>query len=241
MNNTLKTGDISGNETILCQPYKGGATTMIRRINDEKELHKLVAYLIMGDGGVYRYKETNARFILIQREDHLDFIEYAQAILLNITGSKYKYVDRSKDTDANRGNQYRLVTSMHPIFTKMRNDIYTDRYKGLSPHYLKLLDWEALSILYMSDGCYSSNSLTLNLKRLSYGDQILLKRALEERGMGVWNINRQNNYYYLRLRNKFIDLVMSNLSPYIAPSYQYKLIPEYRMSVPTDLVGDDIV
>lgn len=246
MKNTLKTGELSDSETILCQSYREGATTVIRRITDKKELYKLIAYLTMGDGGVYIVKGmSKGYFVLVQKEDHLDFIHYAQAIIDNVTSTSIKFIDRSNDNDANRANQWRLWSKSHPIFTQMRESIYVDRYKSVSNHYLKAMDWESLSILYMSDGCCSLShgkpNVTLNMKRLSYGDQLLLKRALESKGMGVWNVNRQNQYCYLRLRSKFIPMFMENISPYIVPSYQYKVIPDYRMSVPTNTVGGDTV
>jgi hypothetical protein len=228
---------------------------MTRDIKDKKELYKLISYLVMGDGGVYKNggPKSGARFILVQREDHLDFVTYAADIINNVTSCSIKHVDRSKDTDANRRDQLRLESKTHPIFSHMREHIYTDLYKGICPHYLKMLDWESLAILYMSDGYIQryirpevgmknpSYSLTLNMKRLSYGDQVLLKRALEEKGMGIWNVVKQSQYYSLRLRNKFLSLFMSNIESYIVPSYEYKLISDCRMISPSQEEGGDIV
>ncbi len=207
-------------------------------VTDKKELHKLIAYFVMSDGGVYKSgksKNGDYYFVMTQREDHLDFCEYSASILENITTARIKYVDRSEDTDANRKNQYRVETKTHPIFTHMRDRIYVDKYKSLDAHYLKMLDWESLAIMYMSDGnlhkylkpesrmVNPSYNLQLNLKRLSYGDQLMLKHALEEKQMGAWKINRQNQYYYLRLSTKFVPMFLGNIEKYILPSYQYKV------------------
>ena len=227
---------------------------MTRAITDKKELYKLISYLTMSDGGVYLNKKNgkqigNARFVMTQRDDHLDFCEYASDILSNVTNVKIKRIDRSKDKDANRQNQYRVETNNHPVFTQMRERIYIDNYKSIDPHYLKALDWESLSILYMSDGCLSkyfkpeagmvnpSYNLTLNMKRLSYGDQVLIKRALEEKQMGAWSVCRHNQYYYLRLSTKFIPLFMENIYKFIVPSYRYKIVERLT----PDIQGDDIV
>lgn len=217
---------------------------MTRVLKDKKELYKLVAYLVMADGGVYQSKSKtgngtligNARFVMTQSEDHLDFCEYAQEILLNVTGCNIKFVDRSADTDANRKNQWRVETKNHPLFTHMRDQIYVGTYKSLSKHYLKALDWESAAILYMSDGCLHrafrpeigmvnpSYSISLNLKRLSYGDCLMLKHALEEKEMGAWKVKKHNQYFYLTLGSKFVNLFLKGVEPYIVPSYEYKLV-----------------
>ena len=207
----------------------------MRTITDSKELHKLIAYLTMGDGGVYANGKS-FYFVMTQRDDHLDFCEYARDLLENLTPTKIKHIDRSNNTDGHITQNLLLVeTVTHPVLAKLRDHIYVDKYKGISPHYLKSLDWEAAAILFMGDGSSKvytrpeigminpSVSVTLNMKRLSYGDQVLLKRALEEKGMGTWAVNRQNKYYYLSLTKKHADMFLSGIAPYIVPSYQYKL------------------
>jgi hypothetical protein len=103
----------------------------------------------------------------------------------------------------------------------------------------------------MSDGSYYHKSniphgkndehrVTLNLKRLSYGDQLLLKQFLEEKLGLIWNINKDGSYYYLRLINKCVDEFMDKISPYILPSFRYK-IKEGYYTVSPENSGDDIV
>lgn len=225
------------------------ATTMIRRIADEKELHKLVAFLTMGDGGVYKgVKGKNYAFVMSIIEENKDFSDYARNILENITTTTQTYIERKLP----RKNQYRLASRVHPIYTKMRDQIYVGNYKSVSSHYLKLLDWESLAILYMSDGSLQcdfrpeigmrnpSYSITLNMKRLSEGDYLLLRQALLEKQMGMWNVCRAGKYFTLRLKNKFIPFFCENITNYVLPSFQYKIHPEYRTIDPT-LVGGDIV
>jgi hypothetical protein len=75
------------------------------------------------------------------------------------------------------------------------------------------------------------------MKRLSYGDQFILKKALKEKLDLEWNINKHNQYYYLRLRCKDVQKFMEGISPYMKPSFSYKLV---RTESPNEL-GDDIV
>lgn len=216
---------------------------------DKKQLTKLVSYFAMGDGGVY-YTGKECSFIMNMRSQNLDYIEWVAETLSEITKVTYKEVPDYNKDGYNRKPLTRLSTNAHPFFTTLRNRIYIDKYKGLDPHTLKLLDFEALAILYMCDGSLyvdkpnpkkglvnNSYSVNLNMKRLSYGDQLLLKKTLKENLDLEWNINRHNQYYYLRLRCKDIDKFMEGIRPYMKESFSYKLI---RTEDPIEM-GDEIV
>lgn len=210
----------------LCNDY---AIKNMKKIIDKKELMKLCSFIIMGDGGVYKYTgNKNYCFIMNMKAENADYINYCKDILENVTNCK---IQERKDynTDGyNRKPQLTLVSKSHPYFTKLHDRIYTDKYKGLDPHAFKLLDWECLAILFMSDGSTFCNKryrdVTLNMKRLSYGDQLFLKKTLKSTFDLEWNINKQNQYYYLRLRNKDIEKFYQGISPYILPSFKYKIV-----------------
>lgn len=202
---------------------------------DKKELIKLLSYFIMGDGGVYVIKQ-NAKFIMNMKAEHKDYIDWVANTLSEITNTK-QYIRQDYNADGyNRQAQIRLESNCHPLLTTLRDRIYTDGYKGIDPHALKLLDWEAMAILYMCDGCLheekpnenkglknSSWNLTLNMKRLSYGDQLLLKQSIRDK-LGVeFNINRQGKYYYMRLRSKDIEKFCVSVLPYMKDSFSYKI------------------
>ena len=219
-------------------------TTM--KITDKKQLSKLVSFLTMGDGSVYSNRNSkNHIFSLNMTEEHLDFIEYTKSILDNITTSRIIFEQR----ELPRKNQYKVYTPVHPYFNKLRERIYTGSYKSIDPHSLKLLDYEALAILYMCDGClgkytnkstgYTSYSTTINMCRLSYGDLLLLKKAIKENLDIEFNVVKTGNKYYcLRLRHKDFDKFMKGISNYILPSFLYKL--EIRTDNPL-IKGDEIV
>jgi hypothetical protein len=215
---------------------------------DKKELTKLVSYFIMGDGGAYVNKQ-NAKFIMNMKAENKDYIDWVDKVFSEFVGTK-QYERKDYNTDGCvRAPQIRLETNTHPFITTIRDRIYTDGYKGIDPHALKLLDWEAMAILYMCDGCLhedkpnekkglknSSWNLTLNMKRLSYGDQLLLKQAIRDR-LGVeFNINRQGKYYYMRLRSKDVEKFCVGVLPYMKDSFSYKI----RMLDPS-IEGGDIV
>jgi hypothetical protein len=216
---------------------------------NKKQLTKLVSYFAMGDGGVY-YSGQHCRFVMNVRSKNRDYIDWVANTLKEITSVKIKETpDYNRDGHI-RQPQTRLETASHPFFTVLRNRIYVDKYKGLDEHTLKLLDWESLAILYMCDGSLyidkpnpkkglinPSYNVYLHLKRLSYGDQFILKKVLKEKLDLEFNINKCGNFYNLRLRVKDVEKFMQGVTPYMLPSFSYKLI---RTENPID-VGGDIV
>lgn len=212
-------------------------------IKDKKELVKHVSFMIMGDGGVYRHNKNgngDYHFMMNMKKSNEDYIQRCADVLSNITGIRITEPKISTADGYNRKPQLTLVSSTHPFFTKMRERIYVENYKSIDVHALNLLDYEAFSYLYMSDGSYSCRNaekiprgksdehrITLNMKRLSYGDQFILKKALKEKLDLEWNINRNGKYYVLRLRAKDVNKFIENITPYIVPSFQYKLKVEY--------------
>lgn len=211
---------------------------------DKKELNKLIAYFIMGDGGVYYGNKVakNCIFIMNMLEKNSDYVYWAKDVFSEIVNVRVK-LQKDYNTDGiTRQPLLRLETSSHPILTKMRDRIYVDKYKSIDEHYLKMLDWESLAILYMSDGSLFidkpnpkkglinfSYSVNLNMKRLSYGDHLLLKHYLKKRLGLEWNINKHNKYFYLRMRSRDLDKFIRNISPFVLPSFNYKV----RMGNPT--------
>lgn len=214
-------------------------------IKDKKELMKLMSFLVMGDGSVHRNRGVgNCYFTLSASKGHEDFIEYTRNIVSNITSSKV-YVTKKEFP---RKDLVTLYTPVHPYFNVLRDRIYVESYKSIDHHSLKLLDYEALAILYMSDGCLgkwvrdngkNSYSLTINMCRLSYGDLLLLKKAIKDILDLEFNVVKTGGKYYtLRLRSKDLDKFMAGISPYILESFSYKL--ETR-TINSTIVDDDIV
>lgn len=209
-----------------------GVTTM-----DNKQLTKLLSYFIMGDGGVYQYQNhSNAYFVMNMKSENKDYIDWVDETLSTFVGTKQTIRKDYNTDDCIRKEQIRLESKQHPKLTVLRERIYIDSYKGIDPHTMKLLDWESMAILYMCDGCLvedkpnpkkglinSSWNLTLNMKRLSYGDFLLLKKTIKENLDVEFNINRNGKYYYLRLRCKDVEKFCKGVEPYMKDSFKYKI------------------
>lgn len=204
-----------------------GATTM------SKELSKRLYYFSTFDGGLYKIaKSTNAKFIINMKKDNLDYVEKIEDTLRE-ANIGFTRVDRKDyNTDGfDRKPQVRLESRNHPKLTAIMERIYIDGKKVIDPHMLTMMDAEALAIIFMADGSRVQDqrspnakpNYTLNTKGFSYGDNWLLKKAIKETLDLEFNINRQNNYWYLRLRAKDVEKFESLVSPYVLPSFSYKL------------------
>lgn len=219
----------------------GCVTTM--KIEDKKQLTKIISYLAMSDGSLHSNGGSkNCVFSMSLVAKHKDFLEYAKSIIENITSCNTYYQER----EIPRQDLIKIQSLSHPFFTDLRDRIYVGTYKSIDIHALKLLDFEALAILYMCDGCLgkyvksdgkASYSLTLNLCRLSYGDFMLLKKALKDKLDLEFNIVRTNRKYYtLRLRSKDLQKFMDGVTPYIFNSFLYKV--DFRTVDSTEVDGD---
>ena len=95
---------------------------------------------------------------------------------------------------------------------------------------LKLMDAEALAIIFMCDGgtnldtrfAHPHASITLNTKGFSYADNMALSKSIHDATGVITNVNRHNQYYYLNLSVKTHKLFYDTVKPYILPSFDYK-------------------
>lgn len=198
----------------------GGIETVFK-----KDLIKYLSAFVMGDAGIY-YSGINCRMVTngVQEE----YLMWKKGILEELTSVNYHIVN---DKRGSRQPLHVLTTMTHPTYTKIRERVYTNQYRGIDPHYLKLLDWESLAILFMDDGscckdnrCDATPSVSINTKRLSYADSWLLKRGIKE-SLGIeFNVHRQKSYYYLRLRSADYAIFKDNISQYILKCFEYKLL-----------------
>lgn len=196
---------------------------------DQKELVKRIAFAAMTDGGLYHPKSChNAYFAMNMKAENRDFVEWVRDTLSHITTATI--TDVVKDGGK---PQLRVESRTHPFFTKIRKRMYVGTYKSLDHHALKLLDGEALAIMYMADGNSGIRptrryvDVTLNLCNFCYSDQLVLKKVLKEILGLEFNVNgHSGTHYRLRLRGKdsakFFDLVR----PYILSSFAYKIPSE---------------
>ncbi len=199
---------------------------------DKKQLVKLISFMATFDGGLYKQgKNQNANFILNMRKENSDYVEWVQKTLENVTTTSIiEPPDYNKD-GFKRQPLLRLTTKVHPFFTKLHRRLYIDRTKVIDPHMLKLMDAEALAIIFMADGgAYLDTrfknphgEISLHTKGFSYQDNMALSKAIYKSTGIRTNVNRHNKYYYLRVKTKDLKLFVETVKPFMQPSFMYKL------------------
>jgi hypothetical protein len=203
-----------------------GATTM------SKELSKRLYYFSTFDGGLYvTGKCENAKYIMNMRTENLDYVEKVKQTLEEAGIGVHVYDRKDYNEDGcTRQPQVRLESRVHPKLTTIWERIYMDGKKVIDPHMLTLLDAEALAIIFMADGgryvdkrCNATPAYKLHTKGFSYGDNWLIKKAIKEKLGLEFNINRHGKYWFLSLRSKDSAKFEEIVSPYVLPSFSYKL------------------
>jgi hypothetical protein len=208
---------------------------------DPKRVTKLLSYMSTFDGGLYRQSKrkdgdtskVNAKFIMNMRADNLDYVEWVKETLGCFTEATIKNRGEYNTDGHNRAPQVRLESRRHPQLTRLHERIYINGHKVIDPHMLKLMDAEALAIIFMCDGGSSASmrpgsrtpspSITLNTKGFSYADNMLLSKTIYEH-LGIrTNVNRHSQYWYLRVPTKDAGPFVAQIEPHVLPSFRYKL------------------
>jgi hypothetical protein len=137
-----------------------------------------------------------------------------------------------------RAQQVRLCSKTHPFLTRIWERVYINKTKVIDPHMLKLLDAEALAIIFMADGsACKKHGIRLHTKGFSYNDNMALSKSIHKVFGIRSNVNRHGKYFELRIKSVDIGLFIETVKPFIAPSFRYKL----ERVAPHSTVGDEIV
>lgn len=208
---------------------------------DKKQLTKLVSFFVLGDGHLELHGR-NARLRLGHSEQNNDYLLWKQSVMEELTSvSRYFRIKQQEQHSQN----IVLSSKTHPFYTTLWTRLYNNNRKTIDPHTLKLLDWEALAILIQDDGStsYAKSGMLTNLyihtNAFTYGDNLMLKKALEENLGLMFNVVfHKPSWYELRLRNKDYPKLYQGCLPYLFKSFEYKLRVPTKTSEKSD---DDIV
>lgn len=210
----------------------------------KKDIIKVIAASMLGDGYLERdlSEGSNARFALQLKEINKDHIEYVASYLENITRVSFYYKEPKqsiiKDKLCNISGSWTVRTMRHPLYTTVHQRHYLNRIKRVDPHYLTLLDDQFLAIWYQQDG-YTDRTNgdgyhyiprpIICTDSFTYGDLTLLRNAIIEKTGFIFNIvkrgkNKNNEFTYrLKLSTKQTYSFLDRISPYVQPSFQYKI------------------
>lgn len=208
------------------------------------QLSKFLTWSVTGDGYVgYSTNNKNAHYSITRSPEHKDYIEVVANKFIGLQDCNVK-IDEYIRKD-NGKTVVSLRTSSHPLFTRVRERQYIDNHRVIDPHQVTMLDWEAAAFLYMDDGSLCINNRGSLITRIStcaysYPEQEFLRKYFIEKLGVIWNINRSGKgNWQLNLAKQSRDTWFNGISPYMVPSYQYKL-PEF-LQKETPRTGGDFV
>jgi len=206
---------------------------------DNKQATKIVAASLLGDGNIHRENGTkNGRFNLTQVPTHRDHVEYVAQFLEPITRiRRYEQLPTDKvivGKQSRSNGRYSIISMNHPFYTHIYNRVYGTGRKTVDPHYLTLLDYEMLAIWYQQDGSLGVKNHTtyrvplLMTDNFSMPEVMLLSKAIYEKLDIITTLQKnrkQNGEYYYRLRfgAKTTEKFIEGITPFVQPSFQYKL------------------
>ena len=191
---------------------------------NEKQLSMLLYYFTSFDGGVYP-SGKEYRYVMNMRKDNMDYVQKVQDTINLFTSTHIHDVIQ-------RGNRAPLVcltSKPHPTFTAIRQRLYLpEGRKVIDPHQLTLMCPEALAIIFMADGGTNMDKgkypeIKLHTKGYSYFDNLALSKAIYEHTNIRTTVNKHNQYFFLRVKTADLNLFIQTVSPYILPSFSYKL------------------
>ncbi len=189
---------------------------------DKKELVKKMAFLCMSDAGLIMHKGcVNASFSLSMCVENKDMSEYAIELLKEV-GVGFRYSENEK--------YFRLTSKTHPFLTTLWERIYQDGRRVPSPHDFKLLDWEAVAIMYMCDGNIQVAGRRwypmINMCKWSYAELCWVKQQFKKYLDLDINIYKCGKYYRVGVPAHHCDYFFENVKPYMLKSFYYKLASE---------------
>jgi hypothetical protein len=208
-------------------------------VKNRKDLTRFVWGFTLGDGWlVVSTGSKNAHYGLHQIAIHKDYVNWQAEVLETLTKvrtrEKEEYINSQ---GANAKPSIRIETMNHPFYTTLYERVYTNlKVKQISPHDLKLLDWQNLACLYQDDGYIevSANKYAENYVRVriatdnySFADVNLLQKAIFEKYKITFNvIKRKLKYTYgyrLEAKKDNAKRFLEGVEPYMFPSFHYKL------------------
>jgi len=204
---------------------------------NRKELTKIVAACLFGDAHVTACKnKENSGFELGQTSEHLDHLDYIADRLSHITSIRYDVRAGVKTATKTIKPTIRIRSRHHPFYTNFRERMYPIGRKVIDPHHLTLLDAEFLAIWFVQDGWHSGSfrkntfrhEIALSTESFCYAEQMLLRSALKEKFNLDWNVKQYRSkvgslLYYLQLSTKDVDRMLDIVTPFVQPSFTYKV------------------
>lgn len=198
-------------------------------VYDRRELNKLIVSFVIGDGGLWVAKDSrkgggNAHYNTSRLWKHLDYVLMQARVLSQVT----KVYILEIDAKGMHKQSLRMKTMTHPVFTSIYERMYATGRKALTNHDLKDFDALSLANLVQDDGTTNVTSplhhrMEICTESFSEPECKLLRDVIANKLNLHADLIKYKGKTRLRFNRKQTDLVFDVITPYIAPSYYYKI------------------
>lgn len=187
---------------------------------------EVVIGCILGDGYLRKLEGRRDAFLEINHSIKAkEYVDWKWKILKSIAASP------PKSRRQNKGlwkEAYRFFTREHQELTELWRKFYKDGKKFIPKGFT--LTPLSLAVWFMDDGSRTKKGdVYLNCQQFDFESQRRLLHALRLLGIRA-RMNKDGKYYRIRIYKESLPKFFEIIKPYIHPSMQYKLSPEYRSS-----------
>ena len=181
-----------------------------------QEQKSIIIGSLLGDGYLRIVPGRKNAFLEINHSiSEKDYVDWKHQKLKNLVKSPPK-ARNGKGTRI----AYRFFTKQHPEITKLYQEFYQGRKKVIPNLKLNPL---MMAIWFMDDGSKSYRTYYLNTQRFDYQSQKKLIRMLKEQYRIESSLNRDKEYYRIRIKQSSAARFKKLIQNYIIPTMEYKL------------------
>lgn len=180
-----------------------------------KVQRQILVGVLLGDGAMR--KKTHALLEINHSYKQKEYVDWLYQQFKKFVGTKPKM----RRSNGNR-IAYRFTTKSLPIFTKFYNLFFKNKRK-IIPSLFELSPL-TLAIWYMDDGSRCDNDIYINSQQFSKDEQEFLIELISKKFSIKSTLNKDKQYWRIRIWKESIFTFMNIISPFIIPSIRYKLL-----------------
>lgn len=195
---------------------------------DKKQIMEALYWMALGDGHIEKPQRGDCLLSVSHIPKHEDYILWKSFIIDRIF--RYSVKNQTMKSGLSGSHEMlRLRSQHHPIFTSMRDRLYSIGRKTIDPYALSLLGPIGLAILYQDDGSYhystqAGHNILIHKFCFSKFELEALAKTLVDKFGIIFRTNfASGKGYRLRLRAKDKDKFFTLIDPYVVPSMLYKV------------------
>lgn len=179
-----------------------------------REQKSIITGCLLGDGAM-RCK-TNALLEINHSIEQKDYVDWKYSKLKELVSTPPK----SRQGNGKR-IAYRFTTRSLPELTGIYRQFFVDGQKTVPKDLF--LDPLGLAIWFMDDGCKSYRAVYFNTQKFDLDVQRRLIDLLKDQFGLVSSLNKDKEYYRLRIAVQSVDLLKQFIVPHMIPELLYKL------------------